>query len=80
MERKLIAEYRDTVRGLLGELSAANIDKALAIAGLPEEIRGYGHVKERSFLAAQAKRAQLLQAYRAPAGEAVAGEAAAQAA
>jgi indolepyruvate ferredoxin oxidoreductase len=79
MERRLITEYRDTVRGLLGTLSSANIDKALAIANLPEEIRGYGHVKERNFKAAEAKRAQLLQAYSAPAQAAV-GEVAAQAA
>jgi len=70
MERQLITEYRDTVRGLFGELSSANIDKALAIANLPEEIRGYGHVKERNFKAVEAKRAQLLQAFRAaPVGE-----------
>jgi indolepyruvate ferredoxin oxidoreductase len=70
MERQLIAEYRDTVRSLLGELSSANIDRAVAIASLPEEIRGYGHVKERNFKAVEAKRAQLLQAFRAaPAGE-----------
>ena len=70
MERALIVEYRDTIRGLLGELSAANIEQAVAIAALPEEIRGYGHVKERHYKAAQAKRAQLLQAMRSPAQEA----------
>ena len=66
MERALIVEYRDTIRTLLGELSAANLEQAVAIAHLPEEIRGYGHVKERNFKLAEAKRAQLLQALKTP--------------
>jgi indolepyruvate ferredoxin oxidoreductase len=66
MERALIVQYRETMHSLLGELSTANLDQALALASLPEEIRGYGHVKERHVRAAQTKRAQLLSAMRAP--------------
>ena len=66
MERALIVEYRDTLRGLLGSLAAANLVQAVAIASVPEEIRGYGHVKERHLKAAREKQAQLLQGMRSP--------------
>ncbi|HEY4371861.1 MAG TPA: DUF6537 domain-containing protein, partial [Burkholderiales bacterium] len=66
-ERAMIGEYRDTLRGLIGELSAANLEQVTAIAALPEEIRGYGHVKERHLKVAEEKRALLLQSMRAPA-------------
>ena len=69
-ERALIAEYRSTVAGLLGSLSKANIDTAVAIAAVPEDIRGYGHVKERHLKAAREKQATLLAAWRNPAAAA----------
>ncbi|MBL8381472.1 MAG: indolepyruvate ferredoxin oxidoreductase family protein [Burkholderiales bacterium] len=65
-ERALIGAYQATVSGLLGGLSKENIDTAVAIASIPEEIRGYGHVKERHLKAAQAKEAALLEAWRNP--------------
>jgi indolepyruvate ferredoxin oxidoreductase len=61
MERALIVEYKDTVSGLLSRLTAENLGKALAIASIPEDIRGYGHVKERHLEAARAKEAKLLK-------------------
>ena len=66
-ERALIAEYRSTVAGLLGSLSKANLDTAVAIATVPEDIRGYGHVKERHLKAAREKQATLLANWRNPA-------------
>ena len=63
-ERALIVEYRETVAGLLATLSKGNIDTAVAIASIPEEIRGYGHVKERHLKAAREKQAGLLAAWR----------------
>ena len=62
-ERELIVEYRETVAGLLATLSKGNIDTAVAIASIPEEIRGYGHVKERHLKAAREKRALLLRSF-----------------
>ncbi|MBN8506383.1 MAG: indolepyruvate ferredoxin oxidoreductase family protein [Burkholderiales bacterium] len=47
MERELIQRYRRTVEALLAKLSAENRSQAVEIARLPEDIRGYGHVKER---------------------------------
>jgi indolepyruvate ferredoxin oxidoreductase len=69
-ERALIGEYRQTIGALLPKLSADNLARAVAIASIPEDIRGYGHVKERHLRAAKAKEAALLAAFDAPAGSA----------
>jgi indolepyruvate ferredoxin oxidoreductase len=46
-ERALIGEYRASIDELLHSLSANNLDLAVEIARVPEQIRGYGHVKAR---------------------------------
>ena len=69
-ERALIGEYRKTVEGLLGLLSKDNLGTAVGIASIPEDIRGYGHVKERHLKAAREKQAALMAVY--PAGAAAA--------
>lgn len=46
MERRLITEYREKIEALLPALNAENYAAAADIAGVPELIRGYGHVKE----------------------------------
>jgi indolepyruvate ferredoxin oxidoreductase len=68
MERALIGEYRATVEALLPKLDADKLAQAVAIASIPEDIRGYGHVKERHLKAAREKEAALLAAYHSPAG------------
>jgi len=68
MERALIGEYHATVGGLLSKLNADNLSQAVAIASIPEDIRGYGHVKERHLKAAKAKEATLLASFGAPPG------------
>ncbi len=65
MERQLIADYRACIEELLPRLSAANVAKAAEIARIPEEIRGFGHVKERHLKAARAKWDGLMAAWRA---------------
>jgi indolepyruvate ferredoxin oxidoreductase len=65
MERALIGEYRDTVAALLPKLTNENLAQAVAIASIPEEIRGYGHVKERHLEAAKRKEAELIAAFNA---------------
>ncbi|MCD6665463.1 MAG: indolepyruvate ferredoxin oxidoreductase family protein [Hydrogenophaga sp.] len=60
MERALIAQYREDIERILAGLNADNHALALEIARLPEQIRGFGHVKERHFKAAQSRREQLL--------------------
>jgi indolepyruvate ferredoxin oxidoreductase len=64
-ERALIAEYRATIEELLPGLNAANLPQAVEIARIPEEIRGYGHVKERHLAAARDKGSRLMAAWRA---------------
>jgi indolepyruvate ferredoxin oxidoreductase len=54
-ERALIQQYRECIDELLRTLSADKLPLAAEIARIPEEIRGYGHVKERHLKAARAK-------------------------
>ena len=68
-ERALIAEYQSTVAMMLGKLDATNVDAAVAVASVPEEIRGYGHVKEANMVKAAATREQLISAFKAPVRE-----------
>ena len=68
-ERALIGEYRACIEELLASLSAERLDQAAEIARIPEEIRGYGHVKERHLAAARTKWSQLMAAWRAGAGQ-----------
>jgi len=53
MERALIAEYRTLIETELDVLSEASLRRVLAIARVPETIRGYGHVKQASVAAAR---------------------------
>jgi indolepyruvate ferredoxin oxidoreductase len=63
-ERALIGQYRACIEELLPALSAGNVAQAAEIARIPEEIRGYGHVKERHLTAARAKWDKLMAAWR----------------
>jgi indolepyruvate ferredoxin oxidoreductase len=69
MERQLIADYRNTIDELLAHLSLGNHALAVEIARLPEQIRGYGHVKEGNVAKVKAKWAELLARWRDPAAE-----------
>jgi indolepyruvate ferredoxin oxidoreductase len=60
MERALIAEYRELVALLLSKVDAGNYDTAVALASLPEKIRGFGHVKEKAVAEFRAEKARLL--------------------
>ncbi|MFN0182363.1 MAG: DUF6537 domain-containing protein, partial [Aquabacterium sp.] len=64
-ERALIGEYRDCIEELLRGLKPGNAALAAEIARIPEEIRGYGHVKARHLVAARAKWVQLMATWRA---------------
>ena len=64
-ERALIGEYRSSIDELLRGLTAANLGDALEIARLPEDIRGYGHVKARHLAAVRPKWERLLAQWRA---------------
>ncbi len=64
IERALITEYQDCITELLKSLNAGNRALAAEIARLPEEIRGYGHVKQRHIQAVRPKWDQLMQRWR----------------
>ncbi|MGU7774921.1 indolepyruvate ferredoxin oxidoreductase family protein [Burkholderia sp. MR1-5-21] len=66
-ERQLIADYVAVVDEFCATLDARRLPVAVQLAGLPDEIRGFGHVKERNVAAVASKRARLLDAYRTPA-------------
>ena len=63
-ERALIVEYRACVEELLKDLSAERLALAVEIARIPEDIRGYGHVKLRHLAAARPKWAALMARWR----------------
>jgi len=65
-ERRLIADYIALVGEFCATLDAERLPVALQLAGLPDDIRGFGHVKARNMAAAEQKRARLLQTYRTP--------------
>ncbi len=66
-ERALIAEYRACIEELLASLSTANHAMAVEIARLPEQIRGYGHVKARHLATVRTLWDERLAAWRASA-------------
>lgn len=59
LERELIEEYEANVAYLLAELNAGNYRTAVALAEIPEQIRGYGHVKEAALAKAREQATQL---------------------
>lgn len=63
-ERALIDEYKACIAELLKTLNAGNRALAAEIARIPDEIRGYGHVKERHLAAARGKWNALMQRWR----------------
>ncbi len=65
-ERALIQQYRASIEEVLKSLNADNHATAVEIARIPEQIKGYGHVKERNLHAARARWAELMEAYRQP--------------
>ena len=60
-ERQLIEDYKAMILELTRSLTPANLAVAVELAGLPEEIRGFGHIKKASIAKAQARKAELLQ-------------------
>jgi len=74
MERRLIAEYETLLDEIAANLTPANHAAAVGLASIPEEIRGYGHVKLAHLERAKAHEAMLLANFRNPAPAAQAAE------
>jgi indolepyruvate ferredoxin oxidoreductase len=60
MERRLRDEYLARLDRLAAELTPARHALAVEIASVPDDIRGFGHVKERSVEVAEARLATLM--------------------
>jgi indolepyruvate ferredoxin oxidoreductase len=63
-ERRLISDYEQLLEELLERLTPANHHVAVALATIPEKIRGYGPVKQRHLAAAKAEEAALREEFR----------------
>jgi indolepyruvate ferredoxin oxidoreductase len=59
LERELIAAYEKDVAAVLGVLSPVTLDTAVELLSLPDRVRGYGPVKEKSAREAATRHAQL---------------------
>ena len=70
MERRLIVEYETLIEALIAALALGNHALAVALARIPDAIRGYGPVKAESVRKAKATEAELLARFRSPAPEA----------
>ena len=66
LERALIGEYRTSVEQVMGSLNAANHALAVEIARIPEQIKGFGHVKERNLAAARVQWERLMSQWPHP--------------
>ncbi|MDZ5460499.1 indolepyruvate ferredoxin oxidoreductase family protein [Azohydromonas lata] len=63
-ERALIEEYRACIEELLGGLTAGRLALAVQIARIPQQIRGYGHVKARHLAQARQEWDALMRQWR----------------
>ncbi len=59
-ESALVLQYAADLRTALAALRPETLRTAVALAELPDEIRGFGHVKEANRAKAEARRTQLL--------------------
>jgi indolepyruvate ferredoxin oxidoreductase len=64
IERQMIRDYETSIDELLESLDSANIDLAVEIASLPEQVRGYDLVKDRQYADARAKQTELFDGFR----------------
>ena len=63
-ERAMVPEYERAVKRLARASTAANLDEAVAIASLPDQVRGYEHIKLRRAAVYRAELAERLAAFR----------------
>jgi indolepyruvate ferredoxin oxidoreductase len=66
LERQMIADYEKLLDEIAERLSPATHANAVALASLPLDIKGFGHIKQRNFELTKARQATLLNALRNP--------------
>jgi len=64
IERQLISDYEALIAELAAALTSANCALAVALAGIPDQIRGFGPVKLQSIAAAKAMESKILSDFR----------------
>jgi indolepyruvate ferredoxin oxidoreductase len=65
-ERALATEYRTALESILPKLNTDNLATAVAFARLPEQIRGFGHIKARHMAAVHQQWTVMLGQYHKP--------------
>ncbi len=66
MERQLIEDYFVLMAEVADSLGPDNHAAAVELASIPDQIRGYGHVKDRHLAAAKSRKKQALTLFRNP--------------
>ena len=72
LERRLIDDYSQCIDEIIAALDRDNHALAVEIASIPEQIRGYGHIKEVHYAKAKSRWDELMAAWRNPVAERVA--------
>ena len=75
-EQALVVEYMRMIRAMLAQLSPATLESAIALASVPEEIRGYGHIKDAAIERAARLTARFQSEFESAAVQAQVGRAA----
>jgi indolepyruvate ferredoxin oxidoreductase len=65
-ERALIGEYEQLISELLPKLTPGNLSISVELASLPEQLRGFGHVKEANLERLREQQQALLEAFSKP--------------
>ena len=66
LERQMITDYERLLDEIIERLTPASHATAVALAGLPLDVKGFGHIKERNYKTAKAREAALLAELRNP--------------
>ncbi len=66
LERQMIGDYEKVLDEIGQRLSSSTHATAVALAGLPEEIKGFGHVKHANYATVKKREANLLAMLRDP--------------
>ncbi|MDY0047178.1 MAG: indolepyruvate ferredoxin oxidoreductase family protein, partial [Thauera propionica] len=64
LDRELIADYERLIDEIVINLDRSNHEAAIELAAIPDQIRGYGHVRERYLASARQRQAALLDDFR----------------
>ena len=65
-ERAAISEFESLMRRVADKLTAERQTVAIELARIPQTVRGFGHVKERNRVAAEARQQRLLPEFEQP--------------